>query len=110
MSRKPLVIIEQDEEMKGLMAEMEKSRDMFKEAQEFSKKQLEASWTQIIGSQWERIENALKARGLLAEGYSRDNNGGEALVMSDGVIYLEDKASEGGILSMLRGLGLGPDA
>jgi len=89
--RKPLLIVDSDSEMKGFKDELDAGYEMFKEAQEFAKKQQEASWKQLIGAKWERIETVLKERNLLPEDFCDEKY---SLGFRDGVLYLTDKKDD----------------
>ena len=86
--KKPLVIVETDAEIKGIKEELDKGYEMFKEAQEFVKKQQEASWKQLVGSQWDKVTDLLRDRNLLPEDYTDEKYN---LGFSDGVLYLSCK-------------------
>jgi len=86
--KKPLLIVENNAEMQSFKNELDKGYEMFKEAQEFAKKQQEASWKQLIGSKWEKIEAVLKERNLLPEDFCDEKY---SLGFRDGVLYLTDK-------------------
>jgi len=102
--KKPLLIVENDSEVKAIKDELDKGYEMFKEAQEFVKKQQEASWKQLVGSHWEQMENVLKERKVLPDDFCDEKY---SLSFSNGVLYLESKdgdetkAKIGDFLSML---------
>jgi hypothetical protein len=89
--KKPLLIVETDAEIKSIKEELDKGYEMFREAQEFVKKQQEASWKQLVGSQWEKVEALLRDRNLLPEDFDDEKY---SLGFSDGVLYLTSKSDD----------------
>jgi len=96
-NKKPLAIVENDEELKALKENLDKGCDMFKDAQEFIKKQAEESWNQLIGCHYTDIENLLKERNLLPDDYEyglKNNSEKYNIGFTDGVLYLVDKSKD----------------
>lgn len=89
--KKPLLIVDSDTEIKDIKDELDKGYEMFKEAQEFVKKQQESSWKQLVGSHWDKVESVLKERNLLPEDYDDEKY---SLGFSDGVLYLTSKGDD----------------
>lgn len=105
MSKKPLIIVDSDAEMKALKEELDKGYQMFNDATEFLKKQAEQSYKELVGSRWEQIEAVLQSRNLLPEDYEYGSQIGKekepkySLGFNDGVLYLKNKADEGNDLA-----------
>jgi len=100
MSKKPLVIIDQDPEFKLLKANLDNGYELFEEVKEFMKKQAEDSWKKLVLSQWANIEKVLKERSLLPDDYSDDQY---SLGFADGVLYLQSKdEKEAGLRSIFE--------
>lgn len=99
--KKPLLIVEADAELKTIKDELDKGYEMFKEAQEFVKKQQEASWKQLVGAHWEKIEVVLKSRNLLPEDYDKDKYN---LGFSDGVLYLSTADEKNGLARLFEAI------
>lgn len=87
--KKPLLILETDEEIKRFKKDMDEGELMFEKSQEFFRKQEMQSWKELVGSHWDKIIETLKARNLLPEDYCDEKYG---LRFQDGVLYLTDKS------------------
>lgn len=96
--RKPLVIIDHDEEIKKLMDALETGHEMYKTSIEFLKKQIEESRKKLIDSVWDDIEKHLLDRNMLPDTYSKDRH---SLAIKDGVLYLDDNTNEKNIFELL---------
>lgn len=86
--KKPLVIIDSDSEVKDIIADLGRGKEQLEETLTFIKKQLADSWNKLVGCHWDRMDEVLKARGLLPEDYSKEKY---SLAIRDGVLYLQDK-------------------
>lgn len=91
MSRKPLLIVESDEEIKDIKESLDNGYKMFEEAQEFMKRQQEESWEKLVGSHWTKIESVLLERKILPTDFSKEKY---SLGFRDGVLYLTDKTKD----------------
>lgn len=85
---KPLVIINQDPEIKDINTKIEEGRKSFKTALEFMEKQAAETHKNLIGIHWDEMEAALMKKGLLPKDYNKDNYG---LSIAEGVLYLVDR-------------------
>lgn len=95
--RKPLVIVDQDAEIKEMEKQLAHGREMFKEAAEFLKKQVDETYKKLVTIHWESIKTNLKERNLLPDDYSDENY---TLEFKDGVLYLND-SNETNLLEMI---------
>ena len=101
----PLVIVENDPELKRLSDEIEVQGKIYKEKVKFIDKQRENARKETIGGVWDDIEDLLVARGLITEQEKQDN---VSLSFNDGVLF---KGKNNGIDGLLAGfLGLGPQS
>ena len=94
-NKKPLSIVETDDELKDLKYDLDKGDEMFDESQGFIKKQMEESWNQLVGTHWEKIEDLLRERNLLPDDYEYGTHYKStkySIGFSDGVLYLTDKS------------------
>lgn len=99
--RKPLLIVENDEEMQVLKKSLEDGHRMFNESKEFLQKQAEKSWNELVKSCWDDIEATLDKRNLLPDDYSDEKY---TLTFSDGVLYLSDKDEKSELRRLLASL------
>ena len=95
MTKKALVIVENDTEIKEIMKEMDEGIILYKEAENFIHKQIYEKWKQLIGCHWKEIEKILKKRNLLPNDFKSDEDDNKyGLFFDEGVLYLKDKTSD----------------
>lgn len=101
MSKKALVILDQDHEMRVINEDLEKGMELLNESISFMKKQAKANYEKLVKVHWTRFEDALRERNLLPADYSKEKYD---LEISNGVLYLKDNNDKNDFRSFLTNL------